>query len=227
MKKPYVPEGLIWYNEQPQWQRLVTSRLNGNMLEYNEFVSNTQTKFTSSTELSDIKASARYLWAKVGVETDKNESVQFKSAEETQWKVEVKFRSIKNFVNDGSMGVESNQTSTENTASNQLTDNENEYAEEVRFCLEDGEIGDRERRFLNRIRTKLGISEERAAQIESMLNQPQLSDNEMEYLDALKDEMENNKIPEKSRRLLDRLRMSLDISNERAKELEQMAINHR
>lgn len=39
MQKPFLPEGLIWYNEMPQWQRLVQSRLHGNLLEYNEFVS--------------------------------------------------------------------------------------------------------------------------------------------------------------------------------------------
>ena len=221
LKKPYVPEGLIWYNEQPQWQRLVTSRLNGNMLEYNEFVSNSQTKFTSSTELSDIKSSARYLWTKVGLEVDMNEKTQFQESEETQWKVEVRFRSIKDFDNaqDAENAVADNNTSA------QLTDKEKEYAEEVRFCLEDGEIGDKERRFLNRIRTKLGIGEERAAEIETMLSQPQLSDDEHEYLDALKDEIVDGMIPEKSRKLLNRLRMSLDISTERAKELEKIAIS--
>lgn len=222
LKKPYVPEGLIWYNEQPQWQRLVTSRLNGNMLEYNEFVSNSQTKFTSSTELSDIKSSARYLWAKVGLEVDMNEKTQFQESEETQWKVEVRFRSIKDF--DSAQDAE-NAVDDNSHTSAQLTDKENEYAEEVRFCLEDGEIGDKERRFLNRIRTKLGISEERAAEIEAMLSQPQLSDDEHEYLDALKDEIVDGLIPEKSRKLLNRLRMSLDISTERAKELEKIAIS--
>lgn len=222
LKMPYVPEGLIWYNEQPQWQRLVNSRLNGNMLEYNEFVSNSQTKFTTSTEIQDIKASAKYLWTKVHGEVETNEKVQFKEAEETQWKVEVRFRSIKEFSDNNKGGKK--QPDNNNLDLGQLSEAENSYAEEVRFCLSEGEIGDREHRFLNRIRLKLGLSEEKAAQIEEMLSRPQLSDNENEYLEAVKDEITDSIIPEKSKKLLNRLRASLDISIERAKELENMAL---
>lgn len=224
LKKPYLPEKLIWYGEQPQWQRLVESRLNGNMLEYSEFVSNSQTKFTTSTEIQDIKVSARYLWTKVhgGVET--NEKVQFKETENTQWKVDVKFRSIKDF-SDNNNEASKKLPDNNNSGLNQLSEAENSYAEEVRFCISEGEIGEREHRFLNRMRLTLGLSEERAAQIESMLTMPQLSDNEKEYLEAVKDELTDNVIPEKSKKLLNRLRMSLDISIGRAKELESMALN--
>lgn len=224
LKKPYVPDGLIWYSEQPQWQRLVESRLNGNMLEYNEFVSNSQTKFISSTEIQDIKASARYLWIKVHGEVETNEKVQFKETEDTQWKVDVKFRSIREF-SDGNNEVGKKLPDNNNSGLNQLSEAENSYAEEVRFCISEGEIGEREHRFLNRMRLTLGLSEERAAQIESMLTMPQLLDNEKEYLEAVKDELTDNVIPEKSKKLLNRLRMSLDISIGRAKELESMALN--
>lgn len=225
LKKPYVPEGLIWYNEQPQWQRLVNSRLNGNMLEYNEFVSNSQTKFTSSTEIQDIKASAGYLWTKIHGEVETNEKVQFKETEDTQWKVDVKFRSIKEF-SDSNNEVGKKSSDNNNSGLNQLSEAENSYAEEVRFCLSEGEIGEREHRFLNRMRLTLGLSEERAAQIEKMLSQPQLSDNEKEYFDALRDEIVDNQIQEKSYRLLNRLRSSLGISDKRAKEIEQIALKH-
>lgn len=225
LKKPYVPEGLIWYNEQPQWQRLVNSRLNGNMLEYNEFVSNSQTKFTSSTEIQDIKASAGYLWTKIHGEVETNEKVQFKETEDTQWKVDVKFRSIKEF-SDSNNEVGKKSSDNNNSGLNQLSEAENSYAEEVRFCLSEGEIGEREHRFLNRMRFTLGLSEERAAQIEKMLSQPQLSDNEKEYFDALRDEIVDNQIQEKSYRLLNRLRSSLGISDKRAKEIEQIALKH-
>lgn len=70
----------------------------------------------------------------------------------------------------------------------------------------------------------LGLSEERAAQIEEMLITPQLTDEEKEYLDALKDEIVDNRIPNKAYRLLNRLRNSLGITNKRAKELEEMAL---
>lgn len=47
-------------------------------------------------------------------------------------------------------------------------DREDEYLKEVRFMLEDGEIGPRERKTLERARIRLGISEERAKEIEKI-----------------------------------------------------------
>lgn len=224
MRKPFLPEGLIWYDEQPQWQRLVNSRINGNMLEYNEFISTSQTKFTSNQEKRDIKASAQYLWMKAHAEVEQNIEAQFKETTETQWKVEVKFRSIKDFANviDDTQQITTQDTKLISTA--QMTDDEQSYAEEVKFCLEDGTIGDKERRFLERMRTKLGISPERAADIEESLQKPQFTEEEQEYLDAVRDEIVDGSIPESSRRLLNRLRRSMDISEKRAKEIENYLI---
>lgn len=50
----------------------------------------------------------------------------------------------------------------------QLTENEQEYLEEYKLCLEeDGEISSKERRLLDRLRDKLGISVERAKELEN------------------------------------------------------------
>ena len=61
---------------------------------------------------------------------------------------------------------------------NDLLDNyispENEYLEELRFALEGGSITPRERRFLNKIRSLLGISEARGAELESSLKKRRL-----------------------------------------------------
>lgn len=225
MRKPFLPEGLIWYDEQPDWQRLVNSRINGNVVEWSESVSTSQTKFTSNQEKRDIKASAKYLWTKVHAEVEQNIETQFKETTETQWKVEVKFRSIKDFANviDDTQQITTQDTKLISTA--QMTDDEQSYAEEVKFCLEDGTIGDKERRFLERMRTKLGISPERAAEIEESLQKPQFTEEELEYLDAVKEEIVDGTIPDSSRRLLNRLRRSLDISEERAIDVERYALS--
>ena len=48
-----------------------------------------------------------------------------------------------------------------------MTDEEQEYLEEVKICLEeDGEISPKERRLLDRLRDKLGISVKRAEELE-------------------------------------------------------------
>lgn len=104
-----------------------------------------------------------------------------------------------------------------NTSSS--SSDEQEYLEELKACLEDdGKITDKERRLLDRLRKSLGISEERAKELEASLNG--LSDEEKEYQEELKACMEDGHISDKERRLLDRLRKSLGISEQRAKEIE-------
>lgn len=105
-----------------------------------------------------------------------------------------------------------------------ITTSEQEYVEEVKICLEeDGAISPKERRLLNRLREKLGISEERAQELELSLSEPHLTDEEKEYIEEYKICLEeDNIISEKERRLLDKLRKMLGISEERAKELETM-----
>ena len=53
---------------------------------------------------------------------------------------------------------------------NSLADKEEEYAEEIKACLEDdGVISDRKRRILNRLATSLDITSERAEEIEKII----------------------------------------------------------
>jgi len=110
------------------------------------------------------------------------------------------------------------------SSSDMLTPEEKEYLKELKLCLEeDNEISLRERRLLDRLRTKLNISEERAKELEESLKAPQLTEDEQEYLEEYKLCMEEDgEISSKERRLLDRLRDKLGISVERAKELENI-----
>lgn len=214
IKKPYVPEGLKWYPEQTKWQRLVKSRLDGNLLEYNEYVSTSDTKFVSETEKSSIKVDAEYLWNKIDGKAENNSSSQFKETIETQWKVEVVFRSIKEF-------------SDVSTSSEQIdslySKNEQEYLSNVKDFLEDDtEITARERKMLDRIRQSLGISEERAKELEASIAKPQLTEEEKEYFEAYQEYLVDGIIDEKSRKRLEIFRKGLGISEERAREIEKM-----
>ena len=111
-----------------------------------------------------------------------------------------------------------------NNAATISSDNEQQYLEEVKACYaEDGIISDRERRLLDRLRKSMGISEARAKEIEALANPNALSKNETEYMEELKACIENDGvINDKERRLLNRLRIMLDITEERAAELEKM-----
>ena len=90
------------------------------------------------------------------------------------------------------------------------------------FLEDDAEITPRERKMLDRIRQSLGISEERAAELEASLK-PQLTEDEQEYLEMYREYAEKGKILEKERRRLDKFAQALGIESERVKEIENVA----
>jgi len=73
---------------------------------------------------------------------------------------------------------------------------------------------------LERKRKKFNISEDRAKEIERELI-PSLNEDEKEYLETFK-EFSSTTITDRIRRLLERERESLNISKERAEEIEKM-----
>ena len=111
------------------------------------------------------------------------------------------------------------KSSMHSSSSASVTSEEQEYLEEIRACLDnDGEISSRERRLLDRLRKTLGITEVRAKELEASVND--MSDDEKEYQEELKACLEDGTISDRERRLLDCLRKSLGISEERAKAIE-------
>lgn len=115
------------------------------------------------------------------------------------------------------------KSSIHSSSSASVTSEEQEYMEEIRACLDnDGEITSRERRLLDRLRKSLGITEARAKELEASVNS--MSDEEKEYQEELKACLEDGTISDRERRLLDRLRKSLGISEERAKAIENRLI---
>lgn len=104
---------------------------------------------------------------------------------------------------------------------NVLSDEEQQYLDNLKEFLEDdAEITPRERRMLDRIRQSLGISEERAVELEASLK-PKLTEDEQEYLDMYKEYAEKGDISEKERRKLNKIAIALGINEERIKEIEQ------
>lgn len=122
--------------------------------------------------------------------------------------------------------------SSSNTGNNSVlqsssifNDQEQEYAEEIKVCLEDGEISDRERRLLNKLRLSLGISESRAMEIEALCDPNSISSEEQEFAEELKAcIMDDGIISDRERRLLNRLAKSLGITADRANEIEKIIL---
>lgn len=116
-------------------------------------------------------------------------------------------------------------TEQHSNATNEIySNNEQEYIETLKEIIaDDGEITNRERRLLEKLRTKLGISESRAKELEDTLANPSLTAEEQEYLDEYKSIVADGEISDKERKLLDKIRKMSGISEERAREIENMA----
>lgn len=86
---------------------------------------------------------------------------------------------------------------------------------------DDGVISEDERGYLERKRKKLGISEDRAKELEKQFAST-LSSDEQEYLETFKEMCASGTVTDRIRRLLEREREALNISRKRAAEIERM-----
>lgn len=102
-----------------------------------------------------------------------------------------------------------------------LTPEEKEYLKEFKEVIADGDITERERRLLNKIRAQFGISVERGEELEAMIMQPSLTPEEQEYLSEYKEIIAEGEVSERERRFLEKLRKANGISEERAAEIEK------
>lgn len=220
IKLPFCPDGLVWLTADESCQAMVKSRLNGNMLNYTEHISSSEATTVSSSQLVSIKGSFEYLLLKASGSREVKGDKTFSKATETEWEVSITFKPLDEFDTTNTPKQIAQAQSADN-----LSETEQQYKEEVAFCLEDdGKIDEQERKMLERKRTKLGISEERAQQIEAMFAKQDYTDEEQEYIDTVRDIIVDGAIPDAARRLLSRERKSLNLTDERAEELEQIAL---
>lgn len=223
-KQPYCPDDLVWLDSETSWQALVKQRLNGNILSYSLHLSSSESVSMTSSKVQSVKASFEYLVTKVSGSYDAKTDKTFSKTEEIEWEIDMKFKPLQDF--DNAYVTNSQATdSIDQSLNSELSEDEIAYKEEVEFCLEDAsEIDVHSRKFLERKRQKLGLAETRAQEIEDMVKASLVSftDEEKEYMEALDDVIEDGVIPDNVRRLLERERKSLGISEERAKELEEI-----
>jgi hypothetical protein len=207
-----MPSETIWYQNQPKWQRLAQSRIDGNTLEYTECISSKLTFFTSSSEKEDIKAKLKVLMANIEGRSYEEEEKQLKEETETIWRVSVKFRSKKLLQKD---------TLPQPNSATALTNNEDEFLNEVRFCLDnDGIIDSEEQGYLDKVSQKLGLTQTKAQELQNSLISPQLTDNEKEYIETISELTIDGKIPPSSQRIVEKYRELYKVSSQRAEELE-------
>lgn len=211
---PRLPENLVWYKHEPAWQRIYEQRIQGSLLEHEERMETKKSQMVDNTELKQVSIEVEHLLADANIGYKQELKEKFEGHENAILAIHVKFASIDTLDGKNSIVI----------IDNYYTKEEQEYIKEIKACLEeDGEISPKERRLLERFREKLGISAERAKELEEELSTPQLSDAEKEYLEEYKACIEGDgEISHKERRLLNRIRESLGISEERANEIEKL-----
>lgn len=217
---PHIPEKLVWYENEASWKRLVSQRLQGGLLEHEEKIETQKTQVVSNSELQKLKAEFDAILVDANMEMSQNMKEHFEGHENAILSIKVKFAPMNTF------GAQSTTASIGNDnipIENKLTNNETEYVEELKFVLEDGIIGDRERRSLERLRNRLGISASRAAELEASVSHSSLSEEEQEYLEEYREIIAEGDIRDRDRRMLERLAQRNGISPSRAKEIERLA----
>lgn len=219
---PMLPEGLVWYQNEPSWQRLYNQRMQGALLEHEERIETKKSQVVENSELKQISAEVKWLFVQANGNWEQSMEEKFEAHDNAILSIHVKFAPLESL--QGETFISQPQTNpTVSALPQSLTEEESEYLEEFRACLEeDQEISPRERRLLNRLRDRLGIAEERAEELESSLLKPRLTEEEQEYLEEYKACIEEGELSPKEIRLLNRLRINLGISEERAKELESL-----
>ena len=217
-----LPEGLVWYQNEPSWQRLYNQRMQGALLEHEERIETKKSQVVENSELKQISAEVKWLFVQANGNWEQSMEEKFEAHDNAILSIHVKFAPLESL--QGGTFISQSQTNpTVSALPQSLTEEESEYLEELKACLEeDSEISVKERRLLNRLRDRLGISEERAEELESSLLKPQLTEEEQEYLEEYKACTEEGELSPKEIRLLNRLRINLGISEERAKELESL-----
>lgn len=219
MEQPYCPEDSVWLKSDTSWQQMVKMRLHGNQLSFTERITSSETVNMSSNQQRGVEASfSTLLWKVSGKAGDKAEEFIFKS-EESEYEISVTFKPLNEYRNVASIDKEEPAVVIE-AHEGQLTPNEERYKDEILFFLEDGGvISSDERVLLERKRVRFGIAEERAKEIEQMCC-PSLTEAELEYIDIYKELCADGEMTDRRRRMLDRERDDLGISEQRAKELE-------
>lgn len=213
-KAPKLPDNLIWYNSEPKWQRLYRQRMEGSLLTHEERIDMSKIRVVDNHEMMGIKTELEMQHVNINIGFDKTEESRLEQEENAVLAISVRFAPLSELT--GSSAAQNSQNVC-------LSANERKYIEEVKECLADGEIGKTARKLLNMTREQLGISETRAAELEAFVAAPQLTEEEKDYLETYREACADGKISDGERRMLDRYRSKLGISESRAKEIERMA----
>ena len=216
-QQPFIPDNLIWYPQEPTWQRLVEQRLRGSITSHTESIETNKTQVINNDSLSEIQAELQVLLSNANLEISTSTSETLKQHDNVVLQIHVEFAPL------WSLG----QTEYQEISSqeSELTENEQEYLEMFQETLADGNgsITNSSRKLLSKFANRLGITAHRATQLEQMYL-PSFTTEEKEFIEEVRTVIdEDGELTNMSIRLLYKLATKLGISEQRAEELINIA----
>lgn len=219
---PYIPDGLVWYPHETEWQRIFQQRLGG-MLHHIVSISVASETQISQQKQTNLKADFKALIVKIEGNIAYDVDEMFSKKQSTTWQLDVTFAPLEE-LQDKESSPNICPEIPDSTIVD-LTDDEQAYLESVReFYEDDGTIDEKERSLLDKVRNRWNISKIRASELEAMVIHPIADfDEECEYRDIVRDLIENG-FGEKERKVLEKFKNKLHISDERAAQIEKEEI---
>ncbi|NLH40114.1 MAG: hypothetical protein GX445_08670 [Elusimicrobia bacterium] len=90
-KKPFLPEGLIWYKHEPSWQQLYRQRLRGDLLQHTERISTKNNNLIQDSEISQIAGELGIILAGRDINVKKPIKQKMEIQEDVELVIDVKF----------------------------------------------------------------------------------------------------------------------------------------
>lgn len=230
-KPPFLPTDMVWYSNEPSWQRLYVQRMNGGLTSHEERIETRKSQMINSDELKNLKNDVSIFYADLNIEMSSEEENKYSIQENAVLAIKVNFASLNEIQLNSNIGKENIVNTKLDIADSkeQFTKEEREYLNEFEECITEsnGNISGVERRLLDKYRSRLGITEKRAAELEDIVAKKTMpiTEEEREYMNEIKECIASNgNISSCERRLLNKLREQLGIDKERAEELERIVV---
>lgn len=223
-KLPFIPDNLVWYHSDTSWRRLAHQRLNGSIMMHSELISSSQSETISTHELKQVEAELKLLFPKIGVTYNSEEEVIISSLKKYEWMVNVEFADVNDLL-QFEPDARLKPADLLNSDSKKYRLALGKYKEDVLFMLEDdGVIDEYKRNLLNRKIKKYGLTEEDARAIENELIRSCYSENELNYIQELKELLEVGEISDIERKILDRYAIKFNVTADVQKKIDTIYI---
>ena len=207
----HLPEKMVWYPHEAGWQRLYQQRLKG-ILSHEERIETRKSQVLSGSELKEIKGEVETIFEANG-EWDESMEEKFVQEDNAILSIKVKFAPLSQLTG---------KHQQHQTHQISISQEEQEYLEMYNEYSASNGISERDRKMLDKFRSRLGISEVRAHELEASCSKPKLTEDEQEYLEMFKEYAADGEISERDRKMLNKMRDRMGISEERAKEIESL-----